>query len=141
MPPRIFRTPIPMAAQVAADTRAPSGGPSKHIATRDALRRWEHTPFVLALAAAAAVRAIVGPTYRPALLLQTDAYVYLNKALDMQPSRFRPVLYSLFLKPFLLAGSIALVPWLQHGLGLAIGASIYLLLRRLGVGPRTRCPR
>jgi hypothetical protein len=98
-------------------------------------RLLEHPLFGAAFVAAVVVRVVVALTYRPALLLQTDAYVYLAKAQDMHPSHFRPVFYSFFLKPFLLAGSIAPLAWVQHGLGLAMGVGIYLLLRRLRVGP------
>lgn len=87
---------------------------------------------------ATVLRLVVVLAYRPAFLLQRDAYSYLKLAVESSftPSTFRPPLYSiLFLKPLLAFGSLMTVAVVQHAAALAVSVLLYLLLRRLGVGP------
>jgi hypothetical protein len=96
-----------------------------------------HLPFVLLFVVGAVLRTLVCVAYRPALMLQRDAYAYLELALNPTPSpgSFRPVVYPLlFLKPLLVFDELALVPIVQHALALALAAILYVALRRLGVG-------
>ncbi|MEA2486550.1 MAG: hypothetical protein QOF16_204 [Actinomycetota bacterium] len=94
----------------------------------------EHGPFLLAVVAGATLRVLVAVTYQPALLLQRDAYSYLLTAYGA-PSRFRPELYPLLLKPLLIGRQLAVVPSVQHLLALGLAVLLYALLRRLGIGP------
>jgi hypothetical protein len=68
-------------------------------------------------------------------LLQVDTIAYLRLAQYGSATDFRPLLYPILLKPVLALGELSLVPLLQHALGLAIALVLYVLLRRLGVGP------
>jgi hypothetical protein len=96
---------------------------------------FDHTPFLVLLAAGILLRALVVGAYRPALLLQVDAYAYLNQAFGAGGSQFRPPLYPMVLRGLLVFGDLALVPLVQHVAGAAVAALAYALLRRLGVGP------
>jgi len=91
--------------------------------------------FMALFAAGAVVRVLVLSAYKPALLLQRDTYIYLAYAFADKPSGFRPILYSLLLRPLLAAGDLAIVPVVQHLAGLAISLMLFLALRRAGVGP------
>jgi hypothetical protein len=82
-----------------------------------------------------AVRVAVSLAYQPALLLQRDTYTYLNLALDPGFEGFRPGVYPLILKGLLPFENLIVVTTLQHVAGLGIGLLLYLLLRRLKVGP------
>jgi hypothetical protein len=87
------------------------------------------------LAAGILLRALVMGAYRPALMLQADAYAYLNHAFGSGVSASRPALYSVVLRGLLVFGNLALVPLVQHVIGAALATLAYALLRRLGVGP------
>lgn len=91
--------------------------------------------FIVLLGAGAAMRVIVLAAYRPALMLQRDTYVYLVNAFSDRPSGWRPILYSLLLRPLLAVGDVAIVPVVQHLAGLAVALVLFLVLRRAGVGP------
>jgi hypothetical protein len=73
--------------------------------------------------------------YRPALLLQRDAYYYIQHALSFDIAGIRPPVYPLFIKPLLATGALWTVPAAQHVLGLLCGAACYVLLLRLGLPP------
>ena len=87
------------------------------------------------LAGGILLRLLVSLAYRPALLLQVDAYSYLNQAFGAGPSGYRPALYPLLLRALLAFGNLAVVPAVQHVLGLSLAGAAYLVLTRLGVGP------
>ncbi|MDQ3660163.1 MAG: hypothetical protein M3454_03710 [Actinomycetota bacterium] len=95
----------------------------------------DNTLFAALFAVGGVLRAVVFFTYQPALLLQLDTLAYLSQASGGSPSGFRPFLYPVFIKPALALNNLALVPLIQHVLGLTIGLLLYVLMRRLGAGP------
>ena len=95
----------------------------------------EHWPFLVVLLAGLVVRILVTLAYRPALMFVGDSYGYLLRGADFAPGVVRPIFYPLMLEPFQRLGHVGLVPVAQHAVGLAIGVAIYVLLRRLGIGP------
>lgn len=94
-----------------------------------------HRLFVALLAGAAALRVVVQLAYRPALFFYGDSFAYLANASRLQPESIRPAGYPAFLRAVLWIPDLAAVPAVQHLLGLATGALVYALLRRLGIGP------
>jgi hypothetical protein len=94
--------------------------------------------FVLLLVAGAVLRVVVVLAYEPVFMLQKDTYAYLAAAMaeGVEPSSFRPLLYSLlFLKPVLLTDSLMAVAIAQHVLGMVLSILLYACLRRLSVAP------
>ncbi|MDH2429436.1 hypothetical protein [Sphaerisporangium sp. TRM90804] len=93
--------------------------------------RGAHRPFLVVLALAAALRVVTMLGYRPAVLYWYDSFSYLDVASHLRPSLgFHPSGYPVLLwllRPF---HSVAVVAGVQHAMGLAIGAMIYLVLRR-----------
>ena len=57
----------------------------------------------------------------------------------MQPESIRPAGYPAFLRAVLWVHDLAVVPAVQHLLGLATGTLVYALVRRLGIGPVGAC--
>ena len=97
---------------------------------REALRG--HRVFASVLAVGALLRVVAMLGYRPALWFN-DSYDYVRIALDPFAHPIRPAGYGIFLwllKPF---HSFVVVVGVQHLLGLATGALVYLLLRRRGL--------
>ncbi|GAA3261466.1 phospholipid carrier-dependent glycosyltransferase [Nonomuraea helvata] len=90
-----------------------------------------HGLFGCVLVLAAALRVLVMLGYDTARLYWYDSFTYLDTAVHMRPQgAFHPAGYSWFLwalRPF---HSVELVVGVQHAMGLATGAMIYLLLRR-----------
>ena len=80
------------------------------------------------------LRVLTSVTYRPALAFVQDTFDYLENAAVLQPGLVRPSGYPAFLRILSVAGSIAVIPVVQHVLGLSTGVLLYALLRRLGVG-------
>ncbi len=93
-------------------------------------------PFIVALAAGAALRLVAMAGYPGALWFAGDSYVYLGAALRLQPNLSKTTGYSLFLHALEPSHSLTLVAGLQHLMGLAVAVMIYLLLRRSGVSGR-----
>lgn len=94
-----------------------------------------HRPFALLLTAGAILRGLAMAGYHPALLLSRDAYVYLRDAHDLFLTGLRPALYPLFLKPAVAIHDLTLVVGAQHVMGLGVAIALYVLGRRLGLGP------
>jgi hypothetical protein len=92
----------------------------------------EHWLFLLLLAAGGALRAITFFAYRP-VLFGPDSYWYLSRSVDLKPSVLKPIGYSAFLHLLPLEHELAVVPFVQHLLGLVVAVVIYALLLRLGV--------
>jgi hypothetical protein len=89
-----------------------------------------HRLFAVVLTLAAALRVITMLGYRPAQLVWYDSYEYLLTAAHLKPiQEFHPSGYPIFLRLLLPFHSIAVVAFVQHLLGLAIGVMIYALLR------------
>ena len=95
-----------------------------------------HLPFAVLLLAGAVLRLMTWRAYRPALLFP-DSRIYLLAAAREELQATRPAGYSAFLWPFLHLhlGGLASISLVQHLLGLAMAAAIYLLLLRLRVWP------
>ncbi|POM27096.1 hypothetical protein BTM25_15050 [Actinomadura rubteroloni] len=88
-----------------------------------------HPLFAVILTVAALLRADTMIGYTPAMYFN-DSFDYLHVAMKPYPHPLRPDGYSfllLVLKPF---HSFALVVFVQHLMGLAMGVMIYALLRR-----------
>src|SRR5438270_232227 len=94
-----------------------------------------HWIFSILFAIGAFLRIIVSVAYRPALFFYGDSYSYLTNARHLRPDPIHPILYPLFLRPFLAIHHLLPVPIVQHIMGLACGLLVYILLRRLGLGP------
>ena len=89
--------------------------------------------FALVLGGAVLLRVLVSLAYRPGFLFQSDAYVYMRRAVEMEPSHHRPILYSLFLKPFLALHSVVAAVTVQHLLVVGLIVLMFVFLLRLGV--------
>ncbi|CAN5714576.1 hypothetical protein BH18ACT15_BH18ACT15_09780 [soil metagenome] len=94
-----------------------------------------HRPFALLLVAGAVLRGLAMVAYQPALLLSRDAYVYLRDAHALSFGGLRPALYPVFLKPAVAVHDLTLAVTAQHLMGLGMAVGIYVLCRRLGLGP------
>ncbi len=94
-----------------------------------------HRLFSALLVAAAGLRVLVQVAYRPALLFYGDSIAYLANASHLAPESIRPAGYPAFLRAVLVVPDLALVPAIQHVLGLITGGLVYALIRRLGAGP------
>jgi hypothetical protein len=98
-----------------------------------------HRLFAGLLAAAAVLRVVVQLAYRPALFFYGDSFAYLANASQLSPEAIRPAGYPAFLRVVLLIHDLAVVPAVQHVLGLVTGTLVYALVRRLGIGPVAAC--
>ncbi|MGH3322390.1 MAG: hypothetical protein ACRDN9_19895 [Streptosporangiaceae bacterium] len=96
------------------------------------LRHWL---FLLVFALGAELRAVVQLAYVPAILFY-DSYSYLARAFEPRPGAHWPVGYSiLLLRPVLSFHNIALIPLVQHLIGLGMAVAIYALLVHRRVRP------
>ncbi|MGH3664926.1 MAG: phospholipid carrier-dependent glycosyltransferase, partial [Egibacteraceae bacterium] len=94
-----------------------------------------HRVFVVLLALGTTLRVVTQLAYVPALLY-IDSFGFLENTAVLDPSGPRPIGYNLLLLRWLLPlGDLALIPFVQHLLGLAVGALIYTLLVHLRVRP------
>jgi hypothetical protein len=87
-----------------------------------------HWLFALLLVAGTAGRVLTMLAYRPALLY-IDSWGYLDNRNTLYPGGPQPIGYSLFLRLSVGIGHLESVVALQHLLGLATAACVYLLLR------------
>lgn len=95
---------------------------------------WRHGPFIVLLAAAAAVRILAWLAIHPAMWVLLDGVGYVLQAMDPRPGNFRPSGYALLmLRPLLPAHSLSLVTALQHAMSLGVGVLTYAALIRLGL--------
>lgn len=128
--------PIPDELDAAPPLNQPAGAePAAEVrAARFRQFMLDHWLICALLVVAAAVRVIVMLAYPPAFWYG-DSVTYLHAAMHPHPVVDRPVGYSfllLLLKPF---HSFFVVTAVQHVMGLAIGAEIYAVLRRLKLPP------
>ncbi len=79
----------------------------------------------------AVLRAITFFAYRPALIFW-DSTRYLEAARALKPGKVRPIGYSIFLRLLPIENELAVVPFVQHLMGLGMALLIYVLLLRLG---------
>lgn len=91
-----------------------------------------HWIFGLLLAAGAVLRGVTFFAYSPALIYY-DSVPYLDNAEQLHPYPVRPFFYPLFLRVLPLENELAVVPFVQHLMGLGIAVLLYMLLSRLGV--------
>lgn len=91
-----------------------------------------HALFIAVLGVGAALRVLTSIAYRPALEYVQDSFGYLEGARRLVPDVIRPAGYSAFLRLLAPTGELAVVPAVQHLLGLLMGVMLYALLRRLG---------
>jgi hypothetical protein len=116
-------------------TSAPPDAPARPSPERGRGRRLlVHLPCAVLLLAGAVLRLLAWRAYRPALLFP-DSRVYLLGAANHTLSPGRPSGYSAFLWPLLHLEGLATITFVQHLMGLAMAAAIYLLLLRLRVRP------
>jgi hypothetical protein len=111
--------------------------PTRGISRRRPLARGaellqENILFTALFAVGTLLRIVVFFTYQPALLLQRDTIAFLRQALEGSASGLRPSLYPTLLKPALALNNLALVPFTQHAMGMAVALLLYVLLKRLG---------
>lgn len=114
--------------------RATSAEPAAHLARGSRLRTIgaalrTHWFFTLVMAVGLTGRVLTMVAYRPALLY-IDSFGYLNNMDALRPTGSEPVGYPLMLKLLLHLGNLTFVVAVQHLLGLAIGACIYVLMVR-----------
>jgi hypothetical protein len=85
-----------------------------------------HWIIVILLTAGVGLRVVTQLAYRPALFY-IDSYKYLTGSSGIDPEGYR-----FLMAPVLWAGNLAVVPALQHLLGLAMGLALYTVLMRRG---------
>src|SRR3954454_11690376 len=93
-----------------------------------------HAVFVAILVVGVAVRGLATSAFRPALIFW-DSVPFLRNVGIFVPNPERPLGYPAFLRVALAVGNLALVPVLQHLMGLLMGGALYAVLVRLGVRP------
>ncbi len=91
-----------------------------------------HALFLVLLTAGTALRAVTMWAYQPAFIF-FDSSRYLRNAADLEPLPLRPIGYPAFLRLLPLENELAVVPLVQHAMGLLMAVLIYVLLLRLGV--------
>jgi hypothetical protein len=92
----------------------------------------EHWLISVLVGVGAVLRLLALLAYRPALM-SPDSLVYLANSRDLHPDLLRPLGYPLFLWALPLHHDLALIPALQHAMGLGIGLLIYVLMLRFGL--------
>jgi hypothetical protein len=102
-------------------------------AVLDLLR--EHWLFALLLAAGLLFRLLAQVGYQPALLfIDSKKYILGTDFTSTAWGSFDPIGYTLLmLRPVLMFANLGFVALLQHALGLAMAAALYLLMLRHGV--------
>lgn len=103
------------------------GGPLRRVRRPGAWR--DHVPFLVVLAIGIVLRVVAHLAYRPALFFN-DSFGYLDNVADLDPGLLWPMGYSLFIKPLLAFNDLAVLPAVNHLLGLATAIALYVALRR-----------
>ena len=114
-----------LAAPAASESTDP-GGPSRP----RFLRR--HVLFLVLLLAGIALRVVAQLAYRPALLF-VDSFRYLSNIDSTGIKGSDPLGYTMFLRGLLHIPNLAVVPTVQHLMGLGLAVALYALLLRRGV--------
>ncbi len=102
------------------------------------LRR--HLLILILLLAGAGLRVLAVLAYRPAILY-IDSFRYLYLSTNLEPDAIDPIGYPLILAHLLQdgqgndVGTLTGVVEIQHVLGLAVAAAVYVLLVRMGLRP------
>ncbi len=127
---------LPAASQVAADTGAVAAGSRLDRAiwaATDIVRR--HWVFGLLLAAGLVLRVVAQLGYEPALLfIDSKKYIFGTDFNNGNWGSFDPLGYTLLvLRPALMVADLAFVALLQHVIGMAMAAALYVLMLRRGV--------
>jgi hypothetical protein len=91
-----------------------------------------HAFFGVLLGVGAGLRAIAWLAYQPALIFW-DSASYLAQAPHLRPDALRPLGYPAFLKLLPFHHWLAVIPLVQHIMGLGMAVLIYVLLQRLSV--------
>jgi len=91
-----------------------------------------HWLFLALAAVGTVLRALAWIAYRPALMYP-DSIAYLQNASHLQPYKTRPLAYPALLRILPDLHDLALIPAVQHLMGLGIALLLYALLLRLGV--------
>lgn len=112
---------------------ASSGSAGRHarpLGRRLVVAGGRHWLFLVVFTLAAVLRAMVQITYAPAIFFP-DSYRYLEHAVEPEPDTQRPLGYSvLFVRPLLVFHDLAVIPLVQHLLGLGMAVVIYATLIR-----------
>ena len=129
-------TVLPAASEVAADTGAVAAASRLDRAiwaATDIVRR--HWLFGLLLAAGLVLRVVAQLGYEPALLfIDSKKYIFGTDFNNTDWGSFDPLGYTLLvLRPVLMFANLALVALLQHVIGMAMAAALYVLMLRRGV--------
>ena len=130
-------TVLPAASQVGTDTGAAIAAGSRLDraiwAATDVVRR--HWVFGLLLAAGLVLRVVAQLGYEPALLfIDSKKYVFGTDFNNGNWGSFDPLGYTLLvLRPALMFANLAFVALLQHVIGMAMAAALYVLMLRRGV--------
>ncbi len=127
---------MPAASQIAADTGAVAAGSRLDRvvwAAMDLVRR--HWLFGLLLAAGLLLRVVAQVGYKPALLfIDSKKYIFGTDFNNTDWGSFDPLGYTLLvLRPLLMFADLAFVALLQHVIGMAMAAALYVLMLRRGV--------
>lgn len=95
-----------------------------------------HAPFLLLAGVGLALRALVQVTYEPANFF-FDSYVYIEHSAEPEANSRRPLGYPIvFLRPLLtFFGDLAVIPLVQHLLGVGMAVVMYAVLVHLGIRP------
>jgi hypothetical protein len=97
--------------------------------------RWvpAHWPVLVIFAAGALLRLLTMVAYSPGLWFTGDSSVYMGVANTLVPNVARPMGYSWFLWLLLPFDSVRLIVAVQHLIGLAVAALLYVFMVRRGV--------
>jgi hypothetical protein len=91
-----------------------------------------HAVFLALVAIGGALRALAWLAYQPALLYP-DSIAYLQNASNLHPYKTRPLGYPAMLRILPDLHNLAVIPAVQHAMGIGIAVLLYVLLQRLGV--------
>ena len=127
---------MPAASQIAADTGPVAAGSRVDRivwAAMDLVRR--HWLFALLLAAGLSLRVVAQVGYEPALLfIDSKKYIFGTDFNSNDWGSPDPLGYTLLvLRPVLMFADLAFVALLQHVIGMAMAAALYVLMLRRGV--------